>query len=787
MPRRRGIAVYRIALVSLLVCCAPGTVHAQAPSETVTVDVTNRVRMKSPTRLGINIGPNAYYGDRQLVARPFAHGAFHRGRQVGFLRAVQARDNTFQDERFRNGDIATAYRTSFRDGRYVIATGIHAGQSGTIVDHDTHRGVFTISDGDPSVANGDYVWLRGPLTSHAVPDPMPGERELGIGDFRVEATADAEVTVVEADGAANGQAIRAQVSGRDAYAAIKHYSIALPSSRYRVRIRARSESGEGALGVRLTNFGIPAGQPGQRIFMDAAEPSLESSWKTFEFTGETFDDQRIRDGFSAIDVRVTGATVTALIDSVALIDDGLDTGYAFTSRLTDTLKEARCGVLRFYGIASPGSLVEDITAANASESTWSFTDGPAGFQRHTTHAVVDDWLGLCVAVDAAPWLNIGGANTPDDWYQLISYLAAPQDFDDASKRRAAHGHNAPWTDSFDTVYLELGNEWWNGIFAPFAIQEPELYGALCNTNFERVIAHPHFDTQKFQLVIGGWAVNARDWNVRLNRASKHHDRISVAPYLAHALDSPDYGALFADVEGSFKNGGSATRSGLGDTRLSVYELNTHTTGGAISAANVSRMATSFGAGVAVLDQAMASMSEWGADPINYFTYFQRSYGSGDRERVGLWGNLVLARDGTHRPRPVWQGLRLANRYVIDGDRVEIRMQGGTGWNQLENGSVPADLRLPHLKAYAFLGDGPSANVLLINRHVRDAARVRVQLPFTPSNQVVRVQLAGTTIDDNNEEYERVTLEEVTMQLPATGAGIELPPHSATALQFRAAE
>ncbi len=725
-----------------------------------------------------------------MVARPLAHGAFNRGHQVGFIRVAEVRGNTFKDERFQVGDRATAYRTSFRGGTFVIATGRNAGRVGGIRDHDVATGVFTSSDSTdaPRLANGDYVWLQGPPVSHAVPDPMPGERELGIGDFRVETSTDAEVSFADLDGSEVHQAVRLHISAKDAYAAIKHYLIALPSSRNRVHVRARSETGTGQLGVRLTNLGIPSGQPGQRIFLESDDTSLGTTWKTFVFSGETLGDKRIRDGFSMIDVRVSGARVgepvTALIDSIELVDESIESDFAFSRRLVETLAEAKCGVLRFYGIAAPGSLVSNLTAARAEQSGWTFSDGPGGFQRHPTHAVVDDWMRLCKQTGAAPWITVGGANTPDDWYELISYLAAPEHFDESADRRIEHGFAEPWTNSFDVVYLELGNEWWNGIFAPYSIQEPESYGELCNTIFERVLSHPHFDADKFRLVIGGWAVNAHDWNVRLNRTSKHHNMISVAPYLAHALDTPDFSALFADVEGSFENGGRATVAGLGETPLSVYELNTHTTGGAVSAAEVSRMAPSLGAGIAVLDQAMSAMSTWNANPINYFTYFQRSYGSGNRERLGLWGNVVLAHDGTHRPRPVWQGLRLANRYVIDGDMVELRIQGGTAWTQPENGSVPSKTMLPHLKAYAFRPDESSANVLLINRHLSSPLRVRVQLPFTPAREVVRAQLAGTSIDDHNEDYERVKLVEETV---SSDAEFELPPHSATAVQFMAVE
>jgi hypothetical protein len=702
-----------------------------------------------------------------MTARPFAHGDFKPGRQVGFVKACKSRGSEFQDARYREGDSSTGYRATFAGGTYTVAAGTHAGESGRIVSHEPGSGIFTTNG--PAVSVGDYVWLRGPLVESAVPDPMPGERELGIGDFRVETSPGVSVDMRD-------EQIAIEVSGRDAYASIKHYLIALPSSNYRVQVRARAASGDGQLGVRLTNLGIPGGQPGNRISFACPDTALQPEWTEYTFTGATFDDERIRDHFSMLEVRVTGSgggRVSAQLDSIELIDESIDSGFAFSQRLADTVAEAKCGVLRFYGIAGMGNLVEDITAKTAAASTWTFTDGPGGFQRHTTHAVLDDWLSLASKTGAAPWLTIGGANTPADWHSLISYLAAPADFDAASQKRSTNGRAEPWIDAFDTVYLELGNEWWNGIFAPFVIDDPGDYAALVDLVFGRVRAHPHFDAEKVRLVAGGWAINGRDWNVKLKDTAVHYDEITVAPYLAHELDGPDYPALFSDVEASYERNKTWLRNPM---NLSVYELNTHTLGGAITPAQVSELAPSLAAGLAVLDQAMSCMANWRADPVNYFTYFQRSFGSGDQERVGLWGNFVLARDGTHRPRPIWQGLRLANRHVIEGDMVAVHVTGAESRNR---GNVP------WVKAYAFLKPGGQANVLLFNRHPTEERPVQIAIPFERVAAIEQVRLHSTALTDNNEEYERVKLVEESVD--AVRRSFTLPPHSATALQFRAAE
>ena len=43
-------------------------------------------------------------------------------------------------------------------------------------------------------------------------------------------------------------------------------------------------------------------------------------------------------------------------------------------------------------------------------------------------------LKLCMDTGAQPWISVGAANAPDDWHALISYLAAPAEFDDDAGR-----------------------------------------------------------------------------------------------------------------------------------------------------------------------------------------------------------------------------------------------------------------------------------------------------------------------------------------------------------------
>src|SRR5690606_39034537 len=133
-------------------------------------------------------------------------------------------------------------------------------------------------------------------------------------------------------------------------------------------------------------------------------------------------------------------------------------------------------------------------------------------------------------------------------------------------------------------YLEVGNEWWNPLFRPYFIWEPEKYAELCKTIINRLNEHPHFDSDKIELIFGGWAANASRWTDIVWKDMGAAGRISVAPYLLRKLDQyetiPDrYGALFADVDDYLRNEGAmlqrSLRNASVEPKISVYELNSH--------------------------------------------------------------------------------------------------------------------------------------------------------------------------------------------------------------------
>jgi len=790
-------------LVSLAGCASPAPTSTEAAAtDAAIIRVSRDVVAPAPLRLGINLGASNYWGDQQHVANAFAHGGFSKGRQVLIAQASPgATANTFRDAYFDANDPDRKYVAPFEGGEYCIATGPRAGETGAITAHDLKSGTYTLANSGAPLEENDVVWLRGPWTSRAVPDPVDKNVEptIGIGDFRPVVEEGVSLELVPSGNGERDQALRitfAPGEGRK-HSGVKHYIRSVASNTYTVHVRAKGDGPGLTLGVGMRNFGIPHTSPGHALELQtASDTTLTNEFKEYKFTCFTPNDPRIVEETAMFEIIVNadtqpGADLHADIDAIWLEDKDLQAEHNFNRPMAEAMKEARCGTMRFYGVSSLGGLVDDFTAASGTDASWTFASLESVGRFNGTDAVFDDWMRLSLEVGAQPWVTVGSANTPADWHRLISYICAPADFDADSQRRAAHGFAEPWTTRFDKIYLEIGNEWWNPVFRPFYVMPPVKYGELCNTILKAAKAHPHYDPDKIEIVLGGWAINGHHWNGDVDRVAEGHDYLSIAPYLLHELndyvsDERRYNALFADVEGYASTGGLSTLKDLQangkGTKLAVYELNTHITGGGAPASVASDICPGTGAGVAVLDQAMALMRDMQASPINYFTMLQRIHDG----RLGLWGAMLREPDGALRARPVWLGLKLANQSLIEGDMVSAVVEGGPTWDQPENGSVPEMDDVPFLHAYAFMTkrEGKdAANVLVVNRHIEQSQQIVINLPFEPVQQVETVRLGAESPNDNNEEAENVRLETGAVDDYRPGQALSVPPASATVYRF----
>lgn len=136
-------------------------------------------------------------------------------------------------------------------------------------------------------------------------------------------------------------------------------------------------------------------------------------------------------------------------------------------------------------------------------------------------------LRIIKRLDMNPWLQIEPHFSPSEWEGLIEYLAVPYDDEIDSPnekpwayKRYMQGYTNPWTDYFDTVDFEIGNETWNSLFNPWVFHSMpdgvsgrdysrgEIYG-LYNEFVINIFKNSQYWDElnlsdKFNFIIGGW-------------------------------------------------------------------------------------------------------------------------------------------------------------------------------------------------------------------------------------------------------------------------------------------
>ncbi len=118
--------------------------------------------------------------------------------------------------------------------------------------------------------------------------------------------------------------------------------------------------------------------------------------------------------------------------------------------------------------------------------------------------------------------------SPEEWLGLVEFMAAP--FNPKTDtlgakpwayKRYRQGQTAPWTDAFDQIYFELGNETWNRLFYPWifdgmtdAVTGAQYTGGQVYGLFQEYVisilrGSPYWQQsnldKKVKFVVGGWA------------------------------------------------------------------------------------------------------------------------------------------------------------------------------------------------------------------------------------------------------------------------------------------
>lgn len=393
-----------------------------------------------------------------------------------------------------------------------------------------------------------------------------------------------------------------------------------------------------------------------------------------------------------------------------------------------------------------------------------------------------------------PWLVLQHLlHSEADWLALIEYLAAPYDPQKdtpqskpwAYRRFQQRGVATPWTDEFEEILLEFGNETWhNGVFSDWlgfrtygAVHQggPE-YGLFARYLIETMQKSPYWKSQnlsrKLRFDLGG------NYDGRVDEAGKVHGYVEEAMkncppatlaghanYVGPKWETGDASSGQFDDHGvqetllAFLTGPEPSQVQMMQAREALaksghdYDLAAYEGGPSGYAlpgrdspqqreAN-EKYGKSLAMAVAATDAWMRSYAYGWTDQC-FLGYGQGSY----------WNSHTPLWDG-FRPCPGWQALALRNRHA-SGDLMKVEMR-----------SVPTFQRTggkkevyPMAGAYA-MRDGDRWSVILVSRKLDGRhdnvdfgdghTPVALRLPFTTAAKISLHKLTGDPRQSNREK------------------------------------
>ena len=562
---------------------------------------------------------------------------------------------------------------------------------------------------------------------------------------------------------------------------------------YRLSFRAKGLGGSNKVHVLLMR------QSKHGTAFLSKDVRLSNKWSDYscDFTAKETGDEV---GTMALKFYISEANV--LLDDVSLTpaSDPSTNPTAFRDEVVSTLHDLHPGVLRYNDGASMGSTIDNLIAppfarqrAGASSRATSSEDLAIGLH---------EFLQLCQTVGAEPYYNMPPGMSTTEAKNLIEYLAGPPSTVYGAKR-AARGQVAPWTTVFPVIHLELGNEEWNWpTFPGAAINDGAAYGKRSKEIFMAARSSPSYQPEKFDLVIGGQAVNTWLTGQELSN-SDGYDSISFAPYLFTRFDDASsneaiFGPMFAQPEmiDSLPSGYMAqqvktAREAKKPAKVVIYEVNLGTFVGSADQKSFSSAIPSIGAGLTLVDHMLLMLRDLNVTTqavwalTGYQNRFKNS-ANGQDQITPLFATVVDMGGTTNLRRPTFLAERLANKAILS-TMLKAKVTGANPtWRQPKSRNDDIEIESAHaIQAFAF-SEGSHRSAIVLNLSRSETLPVTFSGSNAPTGSVELSQLTSKNITDTNETKATVAITETSMNNFAPGSPFQLPPFSMTVFTWTAA-
>ena len=756
----RHLTIFVFVLSGFLAGCGRAArLFPTREKDTVThLEITDKIELAKVTRFGINLGDQSYY-DAGMMRKDllFRNPGFEGMTYTSIVRC------RMQGTKCDDGNPYSDWPTGFwNDAHYETIAGETVGSQGVVLS-------MIASD---KAHNGAQLELSGTAVheadSVALHKYFPGDPTAGWWPEQQQGGhLEAEFTDLP-PGTRGKQSLHMTATQPGSTARVLSYFDTFPkrsflhmNGTFRLSFRAKALGGGRSLNVELGRF-----LPQWRSY-SKQQIKLAETWKEYTVP---FSIHEAVGTQGSVRLSLDAAGSDLLLDDVSL--QQTDTDPANQTVLRDdvvrTLKELHPGTLRFMSSnGALGSMLDNqLLPAEARSrpgySAWSSRteDVPLG---------LNEFLDLCQAVHSDPWIVVPTATTAAQATRWIETLSARKD-------------------QFHRIYLELGNEAWNGSFTAETLEDPLQYAQHVTDVFSAMRSVPEFDPKRFELVLNGQAV-AIDRTREIVRSARFYDTVALAPYFANQLNTPAndaqmYRDLLGEPEAIVRDGFLSKQAAMlqraaPDKSLAFYEVNLSTTTGTADQATLDRYTPSLAAGLSVANMMLLAQSQLHVRSQQFFVLAQYAFQRGDKTQVKLWGS-VLDMGLTNLHRPQFLALQLANR-AIGGDLLKINQSGEMPtWDRPASDGLPKANDLQEITSFAYR-DGHITRLLVLNLSVTTAHVIDFSGANAPRGDVHTTRLTADSAGATNEESVHVETHDLG---DSPAHRITLPPNSMTLFTWK---
>ncbi len=602
-------------------------------------------------KIGVNIGNWTTWGTAQMMSNILKNPGFE-GSVDRVLVVVQRIDqNSFSDQRNQGQD-----DNYWINAHWEVRSGQAAGRTGTIT-----RSLWSGEQGFPQ------YFVNGDLSGIQVNDVIVVRKEFPepkVSQWWIVSEAETRVTIDTEEHRPGSPGVQSAVlkpeSGKetelnfyfDANANDMGFNALPVSGPWKLTFWAKGspKTAEGQMPTLTTYF---KRLNGSSNFIWQTVP-LTGQWQQFTYTFDAQDTgtpNTLKFAFAA------EGDGTIWLDDVVLGSEADLAGGPFTQNVINILQGMQVGYLRDWQGQLGDSLANRLSDPFARRTFKSRSDG-GGFEPNWGYSI-PEFLSLAKSVNAIPWIILPTTLSDQELVSLGQFLA----------QESGKG-------TFQTIYIEFGNENWNTMFRPAALSDPVIHGQVANRAFD-LLKQGAGSQIDMHLVVNAQHVLPQNSIQYLNGVPLA-DTLAIAPYYLHELATgtpaqQGINLLVAGDQGQWQETVDLVKAA--GKKLAVYEINAHTTGGDATSAERDQLVAGQIAGPALAKQLIKGILS-GTQPQLVFTLSQYKFGEWTGHPVRLWGVVRDLSQPYARYRPTGLAIAMLNNVLLQNAYPLVAPNGG---------------------------------------------------------------------------------------------------------------